>query len=706
MTLRSVFFLVASFFLGGSLSLAAVALQPGATQQASEKYALLIGVNDYLQPSDKNNSLKPLSGPVNDVFLVQSLLTKTYHFTNDKEHILPLVGSDATHLGIKEAFKAQLIENARKHPGALVVFYFAGHGAQTRLVDHTSAYHDTLVAYDSRADLRPGDDYRGYDILDNELAQWLEELRPLTSNIVVILDSCHSGDAIRDVDLVAREAPPNPHLAKTPPGGQSDGNATVQVSFQDISRRRQFAVLSASLADKPSYERQIRTLPHAPYHGLFTYLLCQTLQMRPNLTYDQAAREVSLGLQQMSVDQQPVPSGNVDSKVFGGATNDPYIAIVSKENERRFTIEAGKNFALADGSFLAVYDEDATKMSGEDHKIANARVVELLDTTSIVELSDEPKKPITLNDKVAIVTPFFGFKPMPFLLSNLPAEDTTNEDRAILEQVRTKIADNKLFQIAGSSDTWNLAIRRGCLAGDELMLAGERFDVSCTPAYYLTGTANAPLLGFHVDASDPTAAESISTKAELFVKQQNMRGLNNAVASAVSVKIELVKGEDITNQNGSHSFAADWASATNVTQELQVGQNFILKVTNENLQRDAWVAVFVLTSSGKIQLITSNPKGLLIHGGDNVTIPQQPWQIGLPEGLETYKVLASTSPDINYAVFEQGGSRSADSSPFEWVLNQVGNAHVRDPQPNKNLSLSNWATASVDVIVLSKLTGK
>jgi hypothetical protein len=700
---------LAVFLLVASLALRyppALAQQRETTPPSEERYALLVGVNDYLEPSNKDNWIKPLRGPANDVSIVQDLLVKTYQFANNETHIYPLIGPKATHLGIKQAFKTRLIENARKHPGALVVFYFSGHGSQAHTNDHTSAYHDTLLAYDSRADLKTGDSYRGYDILDDELAQWLEELRAVTNNIVIILDSCHSGDAIRDVDLVAKEAPPNPHPAKLPADGQSDGNATAQVSFRDLSRRRQFAVLSGSLADKFSYERPIRELPHAPYHGLFTYLLCQTLQMRPNLTYDQAAREVSLGLQQMSVDQQPVPSGNVDGRVFGGATNDPYIAIVSRENDRKFTIKAGKNFALAEGTFLAVYDASAAKMSGEDHKIANARVVELLDTTSIMELSDEPKKPITLDDKVAIVTPFFGFKPMPFLLSNLPAEDTKNEDRSVLEQVRTKIADNKLFQIANSTDTWKLAIRRGCLAGEKLMLAGEQSNVSCRPVYYLTGTVNAPLLGFYVDASDPLAAESIATKAELFVKQNNMRGLNNATASTVRVKIELVKGDVINNQDGSHSFVPDFASATNVTQELAVGQNFVLKVTNENLQVDTWVALFVLTSSGKIQLITSNPRGLLIHGGENVTIPQEPWQIGLPEGLETYKVLASTSSDINYLVFEQGGSRSANPSPFEWVLNQLANAHERDPQVNKGLSLSDWTTASVDVVVRSKLTDK
>jgi Caspase domain len=697
---------LAPFLLAASLALSnpcALAQQRNTTPPLGERYALLVGVNDYLEPSNKDNWIKPLQGPGNDVSIVHDLLVKPYQFTNDEAHILSLIGPKATHQGIEQAFKTQLIENARKHPGALVVFYFSGHGAQARLDDHTSAYHVTLLAYDSRADIKPGDSHRGHDISDDELAQWLEELRAVTNNIVIILDSCHSGDAIKDVDLVAKEAPPNPNGASLPANGKTDGDTTTQVSLQDLSRRHQFALLSSSTADDVSYEDRIRDLPKAPYHGLFTYLLCQTLQMQPSLTYGQVASEILLGLQHMRRVQYPVPSGNVDGKVFAGAgaTSDPYIAIVSKETAQKFTIKAGKNFALDKGTFLALYDAAAERLSGEDHKIANARVIEPGDITSTVELSDAPKSPITLDDKVAIVTPFFGLGPMPFLLSNLPAEQTTDEDGLVLGQVRTLVADNKLFRIAESKDTWKLAIRRGCLVNNKLVLAGDVATNSCMPVYYLTDTENSPLLGFYVATSDPKAAEYIASKAELFVKQQNLRGLNNAVASKVKVRIEMVKGDVVNNQ-----FVPDFAGATIATQELAFQQNFVLRVTNENPQVDAWVAVFVLTSSGKIQLMTSNPRGLLIHGGDNVMIPQQPWQIGPPEGLETYKALASTSSDINYAVFEQGGAKSPSSSPFEWVLNQLGNAHERDPEANKDLSLSDWATASVDVLVRSKLTDK
>ena len=701
----AVCFFFAAFSLGGPTVLAQV---PDPSPSSSERYALLVGVNDYLEPSNRDNWIKPLRGPANDVSMVQDLLAKRYQFTNDSAHIFPLIGPKATHLGIKQAFKDKLIENARKHPGALVVFYFSGHGAQARLDDHTTAYHDTLLAYDSRANLKSGDNYRGYDIIDNELAQWIYELRALTNNVVVILDSCHSGDAIRDVDLVAKQATPNPNRAKLPANGQPDGTTTAQVDFQDLSRRRQFAILSSSLADRPSYERPIRDLPKAPYHGLFTYLLCQTLRMHPNLTYEQAAREISLGLQHMSVDQQPVPSGNIDGKVLGGsgATNDPYIAILSRENERRFTINAGKNFALAVGAFLAFYDSAAEKLSGEDHKIANARVIELRDTTSVAELSDEAESPVTVADKVAIVTPFFGFEPIPFLLSTLPAEETTDEDRSVLGQVGRLLADNKLFRISQSTDTWALAIRRGCVANGKLVTSKYILDSSCASVYYLTGTVNAPLLGFQVGTSDPKAATSIAATAESYVKQQNMRGLTNAAASTLKVRIELVKCEVVGNPSGTVNFVPNWAGATSTTQELAFDQNFVLRVTNENPQVDAWASVFVLTSGGKIQLLTSNPRGLLIHGGDSVIIPQIPWQIGPPEGLETYKVLASTSSEVNYAIFEQGGAKGVDSSPFEWVLNQLGNARERDPRPNKGLSLSNWATSSVDVVVRSKLLDK
>ena len=163
-----------------------------------ERFALLVGVNDYAQPSDKNYRVTPLKGPANDVALMKELLV-TYGFKNDPKHILSLLGKQASHEAIANAFKTQLIDNASKYSGAIFVFYFSGHGSRAYNVSAgDDSVHDTLVAYDSRSD-------HGKDILDNELIDWFEALRAHTNKITFILDSCHSGSAIKDIGTLVSE---------------------------------------------------------------------------------------------------------------------------------------------------------------------------------------------------------------------------------------------------------------------------------------------------------------------------------------------------------------------------------------------------------------------------------------------------------------------------------------------------------------------
>src|SRR5947209_870279 len=96
------------------------------------------------------------------------------------------------------------------------------------------------------------------------------------------------------------------------------------------------------------------------------------------------------------------------------------------------TINAGTNFGLRTGTFLAIYAASATKLVGDNQKLADARVIDAGPTSSLAELSDTPKLGITTEDKVGIVTPFFGFEPAVILLSGLPDQQTTASDKQVL----------------------------------------------------------------------------------------------------------------------------------------------------------------------------------------------------------------------------------------------------------------------------------
>ena len=114
------------------------------TANAPNKYALLVGINDYGHPE----SISPLAGSINDVEDMRQVLIGKFEFP--PENILVLTGPQATHAAIIDAIKTHLI--AKAQPGDIVVFDFSGHGSQRADISggKISGLDETIVPYDSR----------------------------------------------------------------------------------------------------------------------------------------------------------------------------------------------------------------------------------------------------------------------------------------------------------------------------------------------------------------------------------------------------------------------------------------------------------------------------------------------------------------------------------------------------------------------------
>ena len=659
-----------------------------------EHFALLVGVNEYAQPSNDAYRVTPLKGPANDVALIRSLLPK-YGFKDDQKHILTLLGEQASHANIEQAFKTQLIDNASKYPNAIFLFYFSGHGSRAyNVAPGDSTTHDTLVAYDSRAD-------KGTDILDNELVDWFEELRKQTSDITFILDSCHSGSAIKDVGtMVARELPPNPRQSASARNLSSRDAPSASGGYY-IPRRNQFALLSASLDYESSYENQIE--PAGRVHGYFTYYLAQVLQQEPNISNERAVNNTALALAKVSPYQHPLAVGNIEGLIFGGSGNleDPYIRMSDPIGDT-FQVMAGAPLGIREGAFLAIYEPTARHLVGDNGKLANARVTQVGITSSTAALSDKPKSPLSKDDKVVVVTPFFGFEKLRIRTADLPNQPTGTKDQQILQQVADSLNDNTLISSAKKNEDWDIAVRRGCIVQGKLVVSAEipALAMPCkTFVYYLTSKGDAPLLGFQISADDVDAGNKIAGKVILLAKQENIRALDNAVSPLKGkVRIKLIK-VDVGVDGAGRPIIASRSDPTNDgPQPLKIGQNFQLQVTN-NTNQKIYAATFMLGTSGAIELITVNPNGDPLDPGESA-VTHAPRQVGGPLGRETYKVFASTSPTVDYRVLEQPSLTSKDvSSPFEWLLNQTTNIRIKDSTVNKNIDLSDWTTATLDVIV-------
>ena len=162
---------------------------------SSTVYALLVGIDQYQKP------VPPLSGCVADIDAMKAFLEA--RIPPENLRVETLRNEQATYTAVTERFLNHL-GKAGKDDVAL--FYYGGHGSQAPTAEafwhvEPDRLDETLVCYDSRVSGH-------FDLADKEMSKLIAEVAKQDPHVVVILDSCHSGSATRDIESVGvRRAP-------------------------------------------------------------------------------------------------------------------------------------------------------------------------------------------------------------------------------------------------------------------------------------------------------------------------------------------------------------------------------------------------------------------------------------------------------------------------------------------------------------------
>lgn len=676
------------------LTVAISAAQNAFSQEPKKaKYALLVGVDDYAQPSDPAAAITPLKGPGNDVALIKDLLTKYYEFPDTTQNIISLVGKSATREAITQHFRTHLIENAKKHPDAIFVFYFSGHGSQTADLngDEGDGDDETLVAYDSRSD-------KGRDIVDDEIAEWLDELKQHAKNISVIIDSCHSGSATKGTlgtavaRRVGRDSRPRPIVdsaQKLP--------ATDKAPGALLERDKRLSVISAAQPEESSYEDEIETPTGKRYHGFLTYNLVQVLSRNPDLTYEQAVRELEPGLRRQSPGQHPQAEGDIDRVIFAGSGRhfQPFIALTSIDGTS-ITIAAGAAHGLREGGILAIYSPKAKSLTGEAEKLANARLTSIEALQSRASILDTPKSSITAEAKVKVITAFPASEKIAVGLPP-PEEQPGSATKEVFTSLRGLLNNSKLARIANASQQPFVFADVQCVRGDGLPNQNAQ-QRPCTSTYslFLRGST-IPLYDLKVVGKDPSdTAATLLEGIESLAKQESVRALENAASPYRDrLTVSLVKVDAERQQDGKLIVKGESEVVRSGIETISIGKFYRFKIVNAS-DKDLYVAVVWLGTSGRIGLLDPSGRGELIQAGRSMMTSIL--QAGRPPGLETYKIIATTDRKVNFRTLEQPGtSKDVDVSPLSWLLNQSVNTGFRDPEVAKNLDADAWTTARIDI---------
>ena len=150
-----------------------------------DKYAILIGINDYPEGTKDPKKTEDLRWSLNSVSAMYNLLNIRYGFPGG--HIQMLTEDEATETMFKNAFN-RVVEEEYIDSNDIFVFYFAGHGGLQESTGKEGIHlQDNQVCFDH--------DLRTY--VDEKLRKYHDP------TAIVILDSCHSGGMAYDTDTIS-----------------------------------------------------------------------------------------------------------------------------------------------------------------------------------------------------------------------------------------------------------------------------------------------------------------------------------------------------------------------------------------------------------------------------------------------------------------------------------------------------------------------
>jgi hypothetical protein len=261
-------------------------------------YALLVGINRYASPD-----VLDLRGCVRDVESADAYLTRTVEGTRLCTRILR--DGEGTRDAVVEAIRTHL---GQATPEDTVLFWFSGHGSHAACPDwawfaEPTGQLQTLVCADSRTRDVP-------DLWDKELWVLLDDVAQHAAHMAVVLDSCHS-------DGATRELPSDRTSFRSVPEAARRTLASLLPEFAHaVARPRPGpSVGGVSAADRPDHiamaacastERARETVLDGGVRGVFSWSLLRALdRLGPLATYRELSAAARTEVEQRVKDQTP-----------------------------------------------------------------------------------------------------------------------------------------------------------------------------------------------------------------------------------------------------------------------------------------------------------------------------------------------------------------------------------------------------------------
>jgi hypothetical protein len=683
-----------------------------------EHFALLIGINDY--------PTKPLKGCVNDAKSIKSLLIRKFDFLDNPQHVKTLFNEEATKSAIKRAFQTQLIDNAKrlKSEGkeGIFVFQFSGHGSRVpdENGDEPDGWDETLCPIDT--DLNSS----SHDLIDDEIETNLTELTKYTDNVTLILDSCHSGTATRDLEYTPRRLE-RPKLKSKNGTNQSD----VSPAKLPIPPSPKYVVLSGCMPGELSLETADDTGTH---HGLMTNALLAALENATETdTYRDIWENVSAGIKSKGVSSQnPQIEGDLNRALFKGISERKPSSF-SVKNLVAATgvvqINAGRSIGIETGGIVAFYKRGARTLVGDNEKIALGSVTQAFDYTSVVKITEAGNiAEVDIKEaQVVPVTPFFGQKKLSIAL-NAAGGNRSAIENELWEQIRSSLQNTAAFElqelsaipVENKNKAWDVRVVTG--TGKYFEDIGGTLpspDQRDSQGFYIATKENSPLFNSFVAIGTKNGADKICGNLNNRLRQDALKLFSNersGISDGLSVTIERV----VSGSKNANNYVFKTESADNLSIPCFArGERFRLVLKNTG-NTSLFITGMCIGTDGSIEIAFPRTgqgagRGDELLRGNTVYSPVFRVNDSTPLGFETLKLLVTTDP-VDYSPLQQSSvaletlantttTRGEDGS--EGVRSMLLQAMYKPEERSRAISsftpkLSDWFTKRIDYRIIEK----
>lgn len=383
--------------------------------QTPNFYALLIGIDFYFPHELPDGRYKKLRGCVRDINHIETYLKDTFNLTLDQIIKLTATASENSNqpqeppelLPTYENIVAKFKEiTAKANPQDRVYIHYSGHGGRAKTIYEDikgfGALDEALVPTDIG---QPNSRY----LRDLEFAKLLEEMVEKELVVTLVLDSCHSGGATRDMeteDLGVRgggfiDTTPRPTDSLVAPLQELAQNwETLTANSRSITvvngllpEPKGYTLIAACRDNELAYEKVFEGTER---NGALTYFLLKALrEFGTEFTVEDLYNRISNLVHNHFTRQTPMLIGETDRYFFSGqpvsSTSNaslPRSVPVTRTihtvpvmqvdiNKNQVQLQIGEASGIKEGSEFDIFKFRTRDFDNIENRLATVKVVEL-----------------------------------------------------------------------------------------------------------------------------------------------------------------------------------------------------------------------------------------------------------------------------------------------------------------------------------------